>query len=239
MNRDQPAASDGREPFFRHVPVGVASLTGVILAVHGALMLAPQWVDNVAWGAGAIIPSRLEGGEFAYTSWVSAAFPFLAHQFLHAGLVHLFMNLALLVQVGPLAEQGLARRAAPALRFVLFFLCCGVAGALGYLAINPHSEGVMVGASGAISGVFAGYLWAAIGLAPAGRAVLKPVLVSGGVFLAVNVGLAAVARVTGVVPIAWESHLAGFVAGLALYPVFARLGPLRQAWTPVLPPDQH
>jgi membrane associated rhomboid family serine protease len=40
----------------------------------------------------------------------------------------------------------------------------------------------------------------------------------GFVFLAVNVALAALARFTGVLPIAWEAHLGGFVAGVLLYP---------------------
>ena len=47
---------------------------------------------------------------------------------------------------------------------------------------------------------------------------------SGGVFLFLNVGLAAAALLTGFLPIAWEAHLGGFVAGLAAYPLLVRRG---------------
>jgi membrane associated rhomboid family serine protease len=42
---------------------------------------------------------------------------------------------------------------------------------------------------------------------------------AGAYFLAANVGLAAVARMSGVLPIAWEAHLGGFIAGALCYPL--------------------
>jgi membrane associated rhomboid family serine protease len=53
---------------------------------------------------------------------------------------------------------------------------------------------------------------------------IRPVLTSAGVFLLINVGLAWVGRALNIVPIAWESHLGGFLGGLVLYPLIARVG---------------
>src|SRR6185437_7264097 len=43
-------------------------------------------------------------------------------------------------------------------RFVLFYVLCGVAAALTQSLINTHSEVPMIGASGAIAGVLGAYL---------------------------------------------------------------------------------
>jgi membrane associated rhomboid family serine protease len=44
------------------------------------------------------------------------------------------------------------------LRFLLFYLLCGLAAAAAQVAVGPSSPVPMVGASGAISGVLGGYL---------------------------------------------------------------------------------
>jgi membrane associated rhomboid family serine protease len=105
--------------------------------------------------------------------------------------------------------------------WALFFLSA-VGGALCYIWINPGSPNPAVGASGAVSGMFAAYLWAALQVGPATAAMRRAIMLTGAGFLVVNVGLAAAARIAGVFPIAWEAHLGGFVAGLILYPVLAR-----------------
>ena len=48
----------------------------------------------------------------------------------------------------------LGPRAWGALSFALFYLTCGVLAGLGYAALNPHSGAAVVGASGAVSGLF-------------------------------------------------------------------------------------
>jgi membrane associated rhomboid family serine protease len=149
---------------------------------------------------------------------------FLSAQFLHGGMLHLAMNLAMLLQTGPICEAGLGRGRDASVRFVGFFLACGVLGGLTYCVFNPLADAPAIGASGAISGVFGGFLWAAIGLAKPGQRMLRPVLSSAVVFLLINVGLAWVGRVSGFIPIAWEAHLGGFIAGVLLYPLFARFG---------------
>ena len=146
------------------------------------------------------------------------------------------MNLAMLLQAGPIAEAGFNRASGQSaelqrrgswlamVRFTILFLGSGICGALLYCWLNPASEIPTIGASGAISGVFAGFLWAAIALAKPGKTMLRPVLSSAAVFLLINVGLAWIGRTLNVVPIAWESHLGGFIGGLILFPLIARFG---------------
>jgi membrane associated rhomboid family serine protease len=212
-----------REPIFNRMPIGVALLIGAILAVYliGQL-IGPVALDNLKAQFG-VIPARVSS-QIGQGEVLAPLRSLLASQFFHGGTLHLIMNLAMLLQAGPIAELGLNRNKDEAARFMIFYLLCGIGGGLAFCLLNPGSPVLALGASGAISGVFAGFLWAAIGLARPGQPMLKPVLTSGAVFLLINVGLAWIGRATNFLPIAWECHLGGFVTGLVLYPLFARLG---------------
>lgn len=73
--------------------------------------------------------------------------------FLHAGLWHLFMNMLVLVVLGPNIEAQMGR-----VRFTLFYLACGCAGALLQAVTDPASTTPVIGASGALSGLLGAYL---------------------------------------------------------------------------------
>ncbi|HEY6532012.1 MAG TPA: rhomboid family intramembrane serine protease, partial [Acidimicrobiales bacterium] len=66
--------------------------------------------------------------------------------FLHAGLVHLGMNMLLLYLLGSQLEPLLGR-----LRFLTLYIACLVAGSFGVLLVTPTSP--TVGASGAVFGL--------------------------------------------------------------------------------------
>lgn len=224
----QPPLSDlrvekKREPIFNQTPLGVVILIAVILLVHIVCLLAGPDFTQSAHSQYGVIPARLMS-ELGLHDVPAAIAPLFTYQFLHGGTLHLVMNLAMLLQAGPIAEMGLNRNRDGVLRFIIFFLLCGVFGALAYVWINPLSQIPTIGASGAISGVFAGFLWAAIGMAKPEQRMLRPVITSAVIFLLINVGLAWIGRALNFVPIAWESHLGGFVAGLVLYPMIARVG---------------
>jgi membrane associated rhomboid family serine protease len=73
--------------------------------------------------------------------------------FLHGGWAHLLGNGLFLWVFGNNIEDSMGR-----IRFVLFYLLCGLAAAGAQIAIDPASPAPMVGASGAISGVLGAYL---------------------------------------------------------------------------------
>src|SRR5581483_1182030 len=90
------------------------------------------------------------------TSLVSAFPPLLTlltYQFLHFSWMHLLANMLFLFVFGDNVED-----ATGSLRFVLFYLLCGVAGALAYIASAPNSSVPLGGASGAVAGVIGAYL---------------------------------------------------------------------------------
>jgi membrane associated rhomboid family serine protease len=77
----------------------------------------------------------------------------LTSMFLHGGWEHLLGNMIYLWVFGDDIEEALG-----SLRFLIFYLLCGIISALVFVAFNMHSTTPLIGASGAISGVLAAYL---------------------------------------------------------------------------------
>jgi membrane associated rhomboid family serine protease len=141
-------------------------------------------------------------------SWPALVDP-VTYQFLHGGFAHLGANMLGLVAFGAGVEQRLGRW-----RLLAFYLLCGIIGAFTQFALDPGSDEVVVGASAAISGLFG--------------AILRFRAFRRGFWMMVAIWFVANA-VTGMVgvgsegePVAWVAHIGGFVAGLALFPLFVR-----------------
>lgn len=75
---------------------------------------------------------------------------FVTYQFLHAGILHLAVNMMGLWFTGNILERVLGAR-----NFVFLYLLCGVAGGVLQLMINPGP--ILIGASGAVSGLVAAF----------------------------------------------------------------------------------
>jgi membrane associated rhomboid family serine protease len=73
--------------------------------------------------------------------------------FLHGGWMHVLGNMWFLWIFGDNIEDLLGHG-----KYLLFYLVCGVAAALGQVVADPNSTVPMVGASGAIAGVMGAYL---------------------------------------------------------------------------------
>ena len=138
-----------------------------------------------------------------------------ATSFLHGGAFHLIINMVMLAAFGAGAERVLGPR-----RTLGLFLVCGVVGAFAHLAIYPSLAAPVVGASGAISGLFGAVLrlMASRPRSRGGIRLLPVALIWIG--FAVLVGFAGAPGAKGV-QIAWAAHVGGFMAGLALLPLFA------------------
>ena len=146
------------------------------------------------------------------------------HQFLHGGLLHVIANVIALRVFGDNIEDALGHW-----RYAGFFLVSGVLAAIAQGIATPMVP--LIGASGAISAVMAGYLL----LHPRARIfvlvfnvapVLAPASFVVGFSILVNIAMAYdVTLLTGATPgaeagsIAWWSHIGGFAAGLALVPL--------------------
>jgi membrane associated rhomboid family serine protease len=73
--------------------------------------------------------------------------------FLHGSLAHIAGNMLYLWIFGDNVEDSMGR-----IRFIIFYLSCGVIAALAQGFVDPSSNIPMVGASGAIAGVLGAYL---------------------------------------------------------------------------------
>ena len=224
-----------RAPAF-NLPSPVIWLATALIAVHGVRQLLGEEAGSWVLLAFAFIPERY--GELAYSlpGGVTARFwsP-LTYSLLHADILHLLVNLVWMASFG----AALARRLG-GIRFLLLGLIAAAAGAGLHFAMHADDVALMIGASGAVSGMMAATTRFAFapggplagGAPPASYRVpaepLARVFTTSRalgfilVWFAVNLlfGLAdgMVPGASG--PIAWEAHLGGFLAGLLLFPLF-------------------
>ncbi len=90
------------------------------------------------------VPAQIVSGEGFHTIFSS--------MFLHGGLVHLFGNMLFLWIFGDNVEDAFGH-----IKYLLFYLLCGVAGDAAHIAMNLDSTVPCIGASGAISGIMGAY----------------------------------------------------------------------------------
>ena len=86
----------------------------------------------------------------------SPAFPpltLLSSMFLHGGWLHIGFNMLFLFVFGPAIEYACGH-----VRFLAYYLLCGIAGGVAQIVVGPGSHIPALGASGAIAGVLGGYL---------------------------------------------------------------------------------
>ena len=197
----------------------------------GGCVLVFLWQASLGAGAGeaamyrlGMIPARLFGVSelsadlAAVPAWATV----FTSMFMHGGWMHLGGNMLFLWIFGDNVEDSMGH-----VRFAAFYLLCGAVAALTQAFLNTQSEIPMVGASGAISGVLGAYLL----LYP--RATVRVLIFIGIIFWVAHVpamlvlgfwfiaqlvnAAAAPANVPGV---AFWAHVGGFVAGMALVPLF-------------------
>jgi membrane associated rhomboid family serine protease len=171
----------------------------------------------------ALIPARLFGEAHLPIDFPGASptLTLVSYQFLHGGWQHLIFNMLFLWVFGDNIEDALGH-----LRFIAFFLICGVAGGLFHSMIDPRSLTPTIGASGAIAGVLGGYLM----LYPRARLLVLafgfipmrlPALLVIGAFFAQDLlwGITGTAAVQGVA--VW-AHIGGFITGVVLVIILKR-----------------
>jgi len=100
-------------------------------------------------------PSFADAFGFAPAHAWERPWTFVTYMFLHAGILHLALNLLVLWVFGSSVEERMGGRT-----FVLFYLLCGIGGAASsFLLQQLVRVPPMVGASGAIFGVAVAFAW--------------------------------------------------------------------------------
>jgi membrane associated rhomboid family serine protease len=188
--------------------------------------LPPQPGELFVYRFGAI-PATVFG-HAALPPEIHGASPFAAlitSMFLHGSWMHLIGNMLYLWIFGNNIEDVMGH-----IRFVLFYLVCGILAVLSHALTDPSSTVPMVGASGAISGVLGAYLVLfpraqVLVLIPLGfftRTMYVPAAVVLGLWFVLQIlsGGMSLGREGG--GVAFFAHVGGFVAGMALIGLFKR-----------------
>jgi len=157
--------------------------------------------------------------------------------FMHAGWLHIGSNMLYLWIFGDNVEDAFGH-----LKYVIFYLLCGLAAAFAQIAVSPDSPIPSLGASGAIAGVLGAYLV----MFPRNRVrtvvflgifftiTMLPALIVIGVWIVMQLLYqfesisATAAQSTG--GVAYMAHIGGFFAGLILTFFFRPKQEPREPW---------
>jgi membrane associated rhomboid family serine protease len=175
---------------------------------------------------------EMSGGDAFIKQWAFVPSRFLGNpsgnfltlftsMFMHAGWLHLGGNMLYLWIFGDNVEDRFGH-----VKFVVFYLLCGLAATFAQLAFSSGSNVPNLGASGAIAGVLGAYIL----LFPGGRVkvlqgqqvIQVPALVVIGLWIVLQFvsGVGSVADSANSGGVAYMAHIGGFVAGFALTFVF-------------------
>src|SRR4030066_2291299 len=171
---------------------------------------------------------ELSGGDAFIMKWAFVPSRFLANpsgdfltlftsMFMHAGWVHLGGNMLYLWIFGDNVEDRFGH-----LKFIIFYLLCGVAAIFAQLAFSAGSNVPTLGASGAIAGVLGAYLV----MFPRGKVnvlmgrgvIPMPALLVIGLWIVLQLfsGIGSIADTSQTGGVAYMAHIGGFLAGLVL-----------------------
>jgi membrane associated rhomboid family serine protease len=247
-NEQNPQSGQGqgvapeRQPILL-LPPPVLTLCGILLAIQAAdSLVLNDWGRERLLTWFAFVPYRLIDAANVEGGWLPLLWTPLTHAFLHAGWEHVLLNTVWLA----VFATPVARRYGAA-KMYLIFAIGAVLGALAFAATTlPHVQ-VLVGASGgiaALTGAAVRFMFQPIVVAvdpetgerrPVGRRLASrgdlaahPTARTFTIFwLVANALVPLLPMLTGGadVQIAWQTHLAGFLAGLLLVPLFERRQP--------------
>src|SRR5919108_1862767 len=147
-----------------------AIITGTVIGLNVLSWFVIQGAGTTVSLVASVCNLGLIAGELTGSLPVGTAFPMgpglacttdpglqlshlLTHMFLHGSWMHLLGNMWFLWLFGNDVEDSMGH-----MRFLVFYLLCGLAAAAGQILTDPGSPIPMVGASGAISGVMGAYL---------------------------------------------------------------------------------
>lgn len=175
-----------------------------------------------------LVPARFTNPEWAeWMGYPHSYLPLVTNMFLHGGWGHFLGNMWTLYIFGDNVEDRMG-----SVRYLVFYLLTGIVASITHMMLYPTSTVPAIGASGAISGVMAAYMF----LFPHSRIVFLlpllflpyfvelPALLYIGVWFIGQLisGVSVLAITTDASGIAFWAHIGGFAAGALTYRIFAR-----------------
>jgi rhomboid family protein len=208
-----------------YVTWGLIAVCTLIFLWQSSLPVASVEAVFLSYGA---IPAHIFGGDAQAAQLIAPELTLISSQYLHGGLAHLFGNMLFLYIFGDNIEAVMGH-----FKFLLFYTLAGIAAALGHGLLAVTSDIPMIGASGAISGVLGAYLLlyphARVRVLflplpiPIFRIFAVPAVMVLGIWFIIQFVSAAMSNADegGV---AFWAHVAGFVAGMLMLPLFKKSG---------------
>ena len=207
----------------------------VTVSLIAACVLVYFWQTTIGWGSPDLTAFRLGFTPAAFFEPAAASpdqlilppwLTVFTAMFLHGDLFHLGGNMLFLWVFGNNVEDAMGH-----VRFLAFYLICGLAAAASQGLADPDSTIPMIGASGAVSGTLGAYLL----LHP--RAKVIAVIPLAFIFIPVRLGAIWILSFWIVLQltfafltdpaapgVAWWAHVAGFFAGIFLILFMRRPG---------------
>lgn len=197
-----------------NVIVLLLEASGMPETVIASFAVVPRELLHASVPAGAVVPA-------ADAVPVPERFTLLTYMFFHGDIIHLASNMVFLWVFGDNIEDDLGHA-----RFLAFYLLCGIVAGLTHAWMQPGSAVPLIGASGAVAGVIAGYII----LHPRVRVwvlALKflPLRLNAmfvlGLWIVIQVIMLFAPRTDAV---AWWAHIGGLIAGAVLVVIMRRPG---------------
>jgi len=198
------------------IPFSTILIIGLNILVFIMQLMSGENSRDIVYSYGAI-PHNIVS--FNSNQPISPVLTIFTSMFMHGGLLHLAWNMLFFWIFGNNIEERLGH-----VRFIVFYLFCGVVAAFSHALLSPGSTVPMVGASGAIAGMLGAYIL----LFPMSQihtvvflgfyiTVIKiPALIVIGFWAIIQVVSGLISQGNaGQGGIAFFAHVGGFVAGLA------------------------
>jgi len=202
------SSAGGKVPFINwdKIPPFTRIAMGTFLLVQIILSFVLSSANKVAvmyyFG---FVPAMYTGG--VDWSWSALISPFTT-LIIHSGWMHLGFNMVMMLAMGVFFERQFGAK-----RTFVFFILCGMAGNAAYFLLDFGSTVPVIGASGAISGLFAVAFTIMIE-----RGMMGPEMQKRGalpfilLWTTIIIALGLVSSDTS-----WQSHIGGFLGGVGIF----------------------
>ena len=177
-----------------------------VIELNGGDAFIKQW---------AFVPSRFISNPASEVPTILTA------MFMHGGWLHLFGNMLYLWIFGDNVEDEFGH-----LKFLVFYLLCGIAATFAQFYFSMQSSVPNVGASGAIAGVLGAYIvmfpGAKVNVLVARQVVALPAVAVLGFWIVLQLfsGVGSIAQAADTGGVAYMAHVGGFAAGLLMSYLF-------------------
>jgi membrane associated rhomboid family serine protease len=205
------------------------SLIAINFAVFALQVTGMQTQAVASFG---IVPAKLLGAKLSagavalpmdlteLPAWATL----ISYMFFHGDIWHVSTNMLFLWVFGDNVEDAMGH-----LKYLVFYLACGVIAGLAHAAMQPSSSVPLIGASGAVAGVIAAYvmLYPRVMVWVLAFRIIPLHITAGfalGAWIITQIVMVMLPQSGPEMAIAWWAHIGGLAAGAALVLVLRRRG---------------